>query len=125
MPAFSHSGGSNRSEGPTVRRSDGPTVKRPHGTLFIVATPLGNLEDLTARAARVLREVPVVAAEDTRRARKLLSHLDAHPRLVSFHAHSDDGRAQGLIDLLLNGEDVALVSDAGTPAVSDPGAVLV
>jgi len=90
-----------------------------------VATPLGNLEDLTARAARVLREVPVVAAEDTRRARKLLSHLDAHPRLVSYHAHSDDGRATALIEVLLNGEDVALVSDAGTPAVSDPGAVLV
>ena len=117
MPAFKHSGDPNRSDGPTVRRSV--------GTLYIVATPLGNLEDLTARAARVLREVPVVAAEDTRRARKLLSHLDAHPRLVSYHAHSDDGRANALIEVLLNGEDVALVSDAGTPAVSDPGAVLV
>jgi 16S rRNA (cytidine1402-2'-O)-methyltransferase len=106
-------------------RSDGQSGRRSSATLYVVATPLGNLEDLTARAARVLREVPVVAAEDTRRARKLLSHLDAHPRLVSYHAHSDDGRATALIQLLLNGEDVALVSDAGTPAVSDPGAVLV
>ena len=104
--------------------SGGQTV-RQSGTLYVVATPLGNLEDLTARASRVLREVPVVAAEDTRRARKLLSHLDAHPRLVSYHAHSDEGRAGALLQLLLNGEDVALVSDAGTPAVSDPGATLV
>ena len=95
------------------------------GTLFVVATPLGNLEDLSARAARVLREAPIVAAEDTRRARKLLSHLGAHPRLVSYHAHSDAVRADALLAHLLNGEDVALVSDAGTPAVSDPGAVLV
>jgi 16S rRNA (cytidine1402-2'-O)-methyltransferase len=104
--------------------SRAPRAPRP-ATLFVVATPLGNLEDLTARAARVLREVPIVAAEDTRRARKLLSHLDAHPRLVSYHAHSTDGRADALLGHLLNGEDVALVSDAGTPAVSDPGAALV
>ena len=111
MPAFEH--------------SVGPSASRSVGRLYIVATPLGNLEDLTARAARVLREVPVVAAEDTRRARKLLSHLDAHPRLVSYHAHSDQERADALLALLLNGEDVALVSDAGTPVVSDPGVSLV
>jgi 16S rRNA (cytidine1402-2'-O)-methyltransferase len=73
----------------------------------------------------VLREVPLVAAEDTRRARKLLSHLDAHPRLVSYHAHSEAGAGESLLTHLLNGEDAALVSDAGTPVVSDPGASLV
>lgn len=95
------------------------------GTLHVVATPLGNLQDLTARAATVLRAVPVVAAEDTRHTRRLLSHLDAHPRLVSVHAHVDPARLRHVVDLLLGGEDVALVSDAGTPAVSDPGASLV
>ncbi len=94
------------------------------GTLYIVATPLGNLQDLTARAAAVLRAVPVVAAEDTRHTRRLLAHLEAHPRLVSVHAHVDPARLRQVVDLLVAGEDVALVSDAGTPAVSDPGAAL-
>ena len=95
------------------------------GTLFVVATPLGNLGDLTPRAAELLRTVPVVAAEDTRRTRGLLSHLGASPRLLSFHAHSPAGRAESLIELLQGGRDVALVSDAGTPVVSDPGSSLV
>jgi 16S rRNA (cytidine1402-2'-O)-methyltransferase len=94
------------------------------GTLYVVATPLGNLQDLTARAVAVLRAVPVVAAEDTRHTRRLLAHLEAHPRLVSVHAHVDPARLRQVVDLLLAGEDVALVSDAGTPAVSDPGAAL-
>jgi len=94
------------------------------GTLYVVATPLGNLQDLTVRAAAVLRAVPVVAAEDTRHTRRLLSHLDAHPRLVSVHAHVEPARLRQVVELLLAGEDVALVSDAGTPAVSDPGAAL-
>ncbi len=94
------------------------------GTLYVVATPLGNLQDLTARAVAVLRAVPVVAAEDTRHTRRLLSHLEAHPRLVSVHAHVDPARLRQVVDLLVAGEDVALVSDAGTPAVSDPGAAL-
>jgi len=102
-----------------------PSARRPVGTLFVVATPLGNLGDLSTRAAEVLRAVPVVAAEDTRRARKLLSHLDARPRLVSYHAHSDEARLQSVVELIVNGEDVAFVSDAGTPGVSDPGAALV
>lgn len=97
----------------------------PTGTLFVVATPLGNLGDLTPRAAEVLRTVPVVAAEDTRRTRGLLSHLGAAPRLLSFHAHSAESRAAGLLEILLDGRDVALVSDAGTPVVSDPGASLI
>lgn len=95
------------------------------GTLYVVATPLGNLGDLSPRAAEVLRQVAVVAAEDTRHTRKLLAHLDAHPRLVSWHAHSDPARLGDLVGLLSRGEDLALVSDAGTPAVSDPGARVV
>lgn len=95
------------------------------GTLYVVATPLGHLGDLSPRAAQVLRTVPVVAAEDTRRSRALLSHLDAHPKLVSYHAHAGAGRAELLLEILQDGRDVALVTDAGTPAVSDPGAALV
>lgn len=95
------------------------------GTLYIVATPLGNLGDLSTRAAEVLRSVAVVAAEDTRRTRGLLSHLGASPRLLSYHAHSDDGRLETLLEILDAGRDVALVSDAGTPVVSDPGVDLV
>lgn len=99
-------------------------VGRP-GTLYVVATPLGHLGDLSPRAAELLRAVPVVAAEDTRVTRGLLAHLDAHPRLVAFHQHSDQARAAELLALLRGGEDVALVTDAGTPGVSDPGPALV
>lgn len=95
------------------------------GTLYIVATPLGNLGDLSARAAELLRTVPVVAAEDTRRTRGLLTHLGASPQLLSYHAHSQDRRVEALLAMLANGRDVALVSDAGTPGVSDPGSDLV
>jgi 16S rRNA (cytidine1402-2'-O)-methyltransferase len=95
------------------------------GTLYIVATPLGNLGDLSHRAAEVLQRVAVVAAEDTRRTRGLLSHLGASPTLLSFHAHSGTRRAESLLEFLSSGRDVALVSDAGTPVVSDPGADLV
>ncbi len=95
------------------------------GTLYIVATPLGNLGDLSHRAAELLRQVPVVAAEDTRRTRGLLSHLGASPTLRSFHAHSSSHRTDRFLEILRSGRDVALVSDAGTPTVSDPGADLV
>jgi 16S rRNA (cytidine1402-2'-O)-methyltransferase len=95
------------------------------GTLYVVATPLGNLGDLSGRASEVLRRVPVVAAEDTRRTRGLLTHLGASPRLLSFHAHSQERRLEKLLEILQDGRDVALVSDAGTPAVSDPGTDLV
>ena len=95
------------------------------GTLYVVATPLGNLGDLTARAAELLRSVPLVAAEDTRRTRTLLSHLGARPRLISYHAHSRPGAAAAILGALGSGIDVALVTDAGTPGVSDPGADLV
>ncbi len=95
------------------------------GTLFVVATPLGNLGDLTTRAADTLRSVPVVAAEDTRRTLGLLHHLGARPRLLSFHAHSPPRQTGLLLDILNEGKDVALVSDAGTPTISDPGAELI
>jgi 16S rRNA (cytidine1402-2'-O)-methyltransferase len=95
------------------------------GTLYIVATPLGNLGDLSARAAELLRTVPVVAAEDTRRTRGLLTHLGASPQLLSYHAPSEDRRLEAILEILHEGRDVALVSDAGTPAVSDPGTELV
>jgi 16S rRNA (cytidine1402-2'-O)-methyltransferase len=95
------------------------------GTLYVVATPLGNLGDLSPRAAETLRAVAVVAAEDTRRTRKLLNHVDATPRLVSLPAFAEESKATGVLEHLEAGADVALVSDAGTPGVSDPGARLV
>lgn len=95
------------------------------GTLYVVATPIGNLGDITLRALEVLREVAVVAAEDTRVTRKLWSRFEIETPLVSYHAHSDDRRTAELIARLEAGDDVALVTDAGTPLVSDPGDVLV
>lgn len=95
------------------------------GTLFLVATPIGNLEDITARALRVLREATLVAAEDTRVTRKLLSHFDIHTPLTAYHEHSTEAKGNALLTRLLAGDTVALVSDAGTPAISDPGAELV
>ncbi|MGH7629967.1 MAG: 16S rRNA (cytidine(1402)-2'-O)-methyltransferase, partial [Gemmatimonadales bacterium] len=95
------------------------------GTLYVVATPLGNLQDLSARASSVLRSVGVVASEDTRRTGNLLAHLGAQPRVLSFHAHSSARRLDTLLEVLAQDRDVALVTDAGTPGVSDPGAELV
>ena len=94
-------------------------------TLFIVSTPIGNLEDLTARAARVLGEVDRVLAEDTRRTRILLGHLGIRSKVVSLHAHNEAERLTRVLSWLDSGEDLALVSDAGTPLVSDPGQRLV
>ena len=94
------------------------------GTLYIVGTPIGNLEDLSLRAARILRQTPLVAAEDTRTARKLLHHLGARPRLLSFHEHSPPERLARLLAALQE-QDVALVCEAGMPGVSDPGRALV
>src|SRR5439155_17069790 len=99
-------------------------MTRP-GILYVVATPLGNLDDLSPRAAQVLRRVQVVAAEDTRRTRTLLTHVGGKGRLVSYHAHSPGSRAEAIVELVRLGEPVALVTDAGTPGVSDPGAALV
>lgn len=93
--------------------------------LYIVATPIGNLEDITLRALRVLEEADVIAAEDTRRTIKLLNHFDIKTKLLSFHEHSDKAKREQILGMLSEGKDVALVSDAGTPLISDPGAVLV
>lgn len=98
--------------------------KKP-GTLYLCATPIGNLEDMTFRAVRVLKEAAVVAAEDTRHTRKLFSHFDIHTPLVSYHEHNKAARGPELVARLLAGDDVAVVSDAGLPGVSDPGADLV
>ena len=91
------------------------------GTLFVVATPIGNLEDVTMRALRVLRDAHVVAAEDTRRTAKLLSHYGIQTPTLSFHAHNSRARLPQLLERLSRGDDVALVTDAGTPGISDPG----
>ena len=95
------------------------------GTLYVVATPIGNLEDVTLRALRVLREVDMIAAEDTRRTARLLQHYSISTPTTSLHAHNEHARTPALIGRLLSGESVALVSDAGTPAISDPGTRLV
>jgi 16S rRNA (cytidine1402-2'-O)-methyltransferase len=95
------------------------------GTLYLVATPIGNLGDVTLRALDVLRAVPLIAAEDTRLSRRLLARYEIETRTVSYHARSGAGRAQELLAHLRSGADLALVTDAGTPAVSDPGAELV
>jgi 16S rRNA (cytidine1402-2'-O)-methyltransferase len=95
------------------------------GTLYVVATPIGNLEDITFRALRILREVALVAAEDTRRSGQLLRHFGIATPLVSLHQHNEGQKTELLLSRLRAGESVAVVSDAGTPAVSDPGATLV
>ena len=91
------------------------------GRLYVVATPIGNLEDITLRALRVLREARVIAAEDTRRTAKLLAHAGIETPMVSVHAHNEEARLPGLLERLRAGESVALVTDAGTPLLSDPG----
>ncbi|WP_417517874.1 16S rRNA (cytidine(1402)-2'-O)-methyltransferase [Marinobacter sp.] len=95
------------------------------GTLYIVATPIGNLEDLSPRAVRVLSEVAVIAAEDTRHSGRLIQHLGINKPLIALHDHNERGRVKSILDQLLAGADVALISDAGTPLISDPGYVLV
>jgi len=91
------------------------------GTLYVVATPLGNLEDITLRALRVLKEVDCIAAEDTRHSRKLLTHYGIGTPLTSYHDHVERARAPRLVERLKAGENIALISDAGTPGIADPG----
>lgn len=95
------------------------------GTLYVVATPIGNLDDLSPRAIRTLASVDVLAAEDTRHSGRLLSHLGIRKRMVALHDHNEKDRAAGILAELQAGRDVALISDAGTPLISDPGYVLV
>jgi len=95
------------------------------GLLYLVATPIGNLEDITYRAVRVLREIDLIACEDTRQTRKLLEHFDIHKPTVSYHEHNEAERSADLVERLRAGAAIALVSDAGMPLVSDPGFRLV
>ena len=95
------------------------------GRLYVVATPIGNMADITLRAVRVMGEVDVVAAEDTRTARKLLTHHGVRTRLVSYHAHNEQQRTPELLARMQSGDSVAIVSEAGTPSISDPGYRLV
>ena len=95
------------------------------GKLYLVSTPIGNLEDITLRALRVLKEVDLIAAEDTRHTRQLLTHFDIHAKLESFHAFNEHDRAAKLAERVAEGLTLALVSDAGTPSVADPGFLLV
>lgn len=102
-----------------------PKAAERSGCLYLVATPIGNLEDITLRALRILREVDQIACEDTRHTQKLLTHFDIHKPLVSYHEHNEMTRAPELVVAMEQGQQIALVSDAGMPLVSDPGYRLV
>jgi 16S rRNA (cytidine1402-2'-O)-methyltransferase len=93
----------------------------PDGTLYIVATPIGNLEDITFRAVRTLKEVDLIAAEDTRHSRKLLSHFGIATRMTPYHDHNEQLKTDYLLGLLQEGQNIALITDAGTPCIADPG----
>lgn len=95
------------------------------GTLFVVATPIGNLEDITQRALRILGEVDLIACEDTRITKRLLDHYEIKTNTISYHQHSKVGKVDFIINQLKDGKSIALVSDAGTPGISDPGGLLV
>jgi len=91
------------------------------GTLYVVATPIGNLKDITFRALEIFKKVELIAAEDTRHTKKLLSHFDIKSRLIAYHEHNEEQSTKGILEKLKSGDSVALVSSAGTPTVSDPG----
>jgi len=98
-----------------------PLQKFVTGTLYVVATPIGNLKDITFRALEIFKKVELIAAEDTRHTKKLLSHFDIKSRLIAYHEHNEEQSTKGILEKLKSGDSVALVSSAGTPTVSDPG----
>ena len=104
---------------------DNPSKPATHATLYVVATPIGNLADISARAVEILGGVGAIAAEDTRVTRHLLDHRGISARLIALHEHNEERAAREVLEILAGGNNVALVSDAGTPAISDPGARLV
>ena len=100
-------------------------IQQKEGTLYIVPTPIGNLEDITLRCLRILKEVDLIAAEDTRHTRKLLNHFDINTPLISYYREKEVERSEEILLRLQEGQNIALVSDAGTPCISDPGAIVV
>lgn len=95
------------------------------GKLYLVATPIGNLEDITLRGIRILKEADIIVSEDTRQTLKLLNYLEIKKHLISYHRHSTEEKEKEIIKEILNGKNIALVSDAGTPVISDPGEEIV
>jgi 16S rRNA (cytidine1402-2'-O)-methyltransferase len=114
--------GGSRSTEPDYRKE---TASGPPGTLYLVATPIGNLQDMTARAVETLRTVVLIAAEDTRHSRVLLDHYGIKTKLVSYHEHNERERAVELADRLVRGDSIAIITDAGMPGIADPGFRLV
>ncbi|MCI3923285.1 16S rRNA (cytidine(1402)-2'-O)-methyltransferase [Paenibacillus sp. TRM 82003] len=115
---------SDATDAARVQRSFRELDRTPFGTLYLVGTPIGNLEDMSYRAVHILKEADWIAAEDTRQSRKLLTHFDIPGKLVSYHEHNKEKSGEAILEKLAAGETVALVSDAGLPAISDPGADL-
>lgn len=95
------------------------------GTIYLVATPIGNLEDITLRAIKTLKDVDLIAAEDTRHTMQLLNHFDIHKTMISYHRHNEDIKTKEIIEQALQGKNIAIVTDAGTPGISDPGEEIV
>lgn len=100
-------------------------AKSETGKLYIVSTPIGNLEDMTLRAIRILKEVDTIFCEDTRTSKTLLDHYGIQTKVSSYHAHSTKNKEQAIVSLLESGKDLALITDAGTPGISDPGVLLI